>query len=481
MPSPLPFDAAAVHTPRRLNGWKEIAAYLDRGVRTVQRWEKDFGMPVHRLGPGKGEGVVAFAHELDAWQTTPLGNRAREAGADGVAEPPLASQAPPDTDPLFDRVWFIRMSVAALVTAVTVVVLWAAGVYWQVIRYGPPGDRSVPGPAPAAWRIDLDTLIVSDAMGILLWRHRFPFPLDSAAYESPRLLGRLPVGIEDLDGDGRREVWCVSSPERGTDWPNYQLFLFNSDGSIRWTYQFAGDVVFGSQAFVPPWPVRGVFLTDDPDGTRRRALWVTSIDRMLFPSVLQRLDLTTGAPLGTYWSNGYILGLSLLSIDGRPTLFVGASNNERKAGSLAVLDARNPNGSAPAEKGAYRCTSCPPGQPETFLVFQKPRRFGKPDDTTPVFRIERAGNGGVHVNVMHAVTSTGLHASAVYTLDGSYRPTSVSTADGYAATLRALASDGGLPPGGLSPVDPDREFLPIWRWDKASQRFVAVPKAPSTR
>ena len=478
MPSPLPFDAAAVHTPRRLNGWKEIAAYLDRGVRTVQRWEKDFGMPVHRLGPGKSEGVVAFGHELDAWQTTPSGNRARTASMEGGGDASHGEMEAPRGDAQRTRT---RMPMVLLAVVVTTVAFWAIDTAWHRFGNASPTPVAVAGGAPAAWRIDLDTIVVSDAAGNQVWQHRFPFPLDSAAYKNPRFLGRLPVGIEDLDGDGRREVWMVSSPAQGADWAHHQLFLFNSDGTVRWTYQYSGEVRFGADSFGPPWPVRGVFLTDDPDGTRGRALWAASIDLMLFPSVLQRLDLTTGAPLSTYWSNGYILGLALLPVDGRPTLFVGASNNEKKAGSLALLDARNPNGSAPAEKDAYRCTSCPPGEPGTFLVFPKSTRFGNADDTAPVFRIEQAGAGGFYVNVMHGVSETGLHATAVYTLDGSFRPIGVSPADGYAAALRALAGDGALPPGGLSPVDPDREFLPIWRWDKAGQRFVEVPKAPAAR
>jgi len=31
-----------------LNSWKEVSNYIGRGVRTVQRWEKDFGLPVRR-------------------------------------------------------------------------------------------------------------------------------------------------------------------------------------------------------------------------------------------------------------------------------------------------------------------------------------------------------------------------------------------------------------------------------------------------
>lgn len=51
----------------RLDSWKEIAAYLGRGVRTVQRWERDEGLPVHRLAHEKRGTVYAYRHELDAW------------------------------------------------------------------------------------------------------------------------------------------------------------------------------------------------------------------------------------------------------------------------------------------------------------------------------------------------------------------------------------------------------------------------------
>jgi hypothetical protein len=32
----------------RLESWKEIAAYLQRDIRTVQRWERLNGLPVYR-------------------------------------------------------------------------------------------------------------------------------------------------------------------------------------------------------------------------------------------------------------------------------------------------------------------------------------------------------------------------------------------------------------------------------------------------
>jgi len=52
---------------QRLDSWKEIAAYLRRGPRTVQRWEQEQGLPVHRLAHGKQGQVFAYKPELEAW------------------------------------------------------------------------------------------------------------------------------------------------------------------------------------------------------------------------------------------------------------------------------------------------------------------------------------------------------------------------------------------------------------------------------
>jgi adenylate cyclase len=51
----------------RLDSWKEIAAYLKRGTRTLQRWEREEGLPVHRLRHSTLGSVYAYADELDRW------------------------------------------------------------------------------------------------------------------------------------------------------------------------------------------------------------------------------------------------------------------------------------------------------------------------------------------------------------------------------------------------------------------------------
>jgi TolB-like protein/tetratricopeptide (TPR) repeat protein len=51
----------------RLESWGEIAAYLRREIRTVQRWERYQGLPVRRLQIAKLGSVYAYRSELDKW------------------------------------------------------------------------------------------------------------------------------------------------------------------------------------------------------------------------------------------------------------------------------------------------------------------------------------------------------------------------------------------------------------------------------
>ncbi len=50
-----------------LNSWKEIAEYVGRGVRTVQRWERELGLPVRRPRHHLRSPVIAIPAEIDDW------------------------------------------------------------------------------------------------------------------------------------------------------------------------------------------------------------------------------------------------------------------------------------------------------------------------------------------------------------------------------------------------------------------------------
>ena len=53
-----------------LNSWKDIAKYLNCGLRTAQRWEADLKMPVTRVRPGKRGPVLSDTDHLDRWIRT---------------------------------------------------------------------------------------------------------------------------------------------------------------------------------------------------------------------------------------------------------------------------------------------------------------------------------------------------------------------------------------------------------------------------
>ncbi len=89
---------------RKLVSWKEIASYLGREVRTVQRWERTEILPVHRHEHQKKSTVYAYTSELDEWfkKRQPVDDP--EADAAFIPEPETSdansSAETPDLPPL---------------------------------------------------------------------------------------------------------------------------------------------------------------------------------------------------------------------------------------------------------------------------------------------------------------------------------------------------------------------------------------------
>jgi hypothetical protein len=50
-----------------LSDWRLIGRYLGKSVRTVQRWERELGLPVRRIHGGPKSAVIAVPAEIDAW------------------------------------------------------------------------------------------------------------------------------------------------------------------------------------------------------------------------------------------------------------------------------------------------------------------------------------------------------------------------------------------------------------------------------
>ncbi|MCU1285311.1 MAG: TolB protein [Acidobacteriales bacterium] len=64
--------------PGSLQSWKEISAYMNRGIRTLQRWERDFGLPIHRPSKHDRSAVFALKPEIDEWMKNTRKHRETE-------------------------------------------------------------------------------------------------------------------------------------------------------------------------------------------------------------------------------------------------------------------------------------------------------------------------------------------------------------------------------------------------------------------
>lgn len=65
-----PLRVSSKYARRRevFSGWKDIATYLGKGVRTVQRYERELKLPVRRPAhKNRGSSVLATRGELDFW------------------------------------------------------------------------------------------------------------------------------------------------------------------------------------------------------------------------------------------------------------------------------------------------------------------------------------------------------------------------------------------------------------------------------
>jgi len=371
----------------RLNGWKEIAAYFGKGVRTVQRWERELGLPVHRIKGNAGEILFASATEIDRWQ------REREEAARGEQAPLLATSferqpeavAPVDTRTAGDAgtegpdsaqasaagLWNTHR--ARIIAGVALFVCVAGALAW--IGFPRPTPKKTPtapsvGSGPISWRVSGGRLEALDADNHVLWFYdEFPAPLNDEAYREPPR-GLLRGAAADIDGDGHRELLLAveAGPGRGV------LYCFDATGGVRFKREPGHDVRFGTKTFSPPFNVPGFQLTNEADG--RRTIWLAGTHHYDFPAVVEKRD-ARGELLAEYWSNWHIGLLAEATMAGRRVILVGATNNESgtnnvpDGASLAVVDYNHPSGCSPAATKKYTCTGSAAALPLRFFLFPR--------------------------------------------------------------------------------------------------------------
>lgn len=316
---------------RRLDSWKAIAAHLGRDVRTVSRWERDRGLPVHRVPGGSTRTVFAFTHELDEWLKG-SGDRAGEVSTE-------------HTDVRSRRPGFL------VVAGTGAAVLLVAALILMLSRPSPAADiHSI--------ALEGQTLIAHNRRNAVTWRFDLPVPVPAAAEPE-----RWSV-VAELDS--RDGVDVAIAPPSTWDAAD-RLLLLDNQGRLQWQREQEGQLRFGGEEFGPPWRTSAIAKIAD-NGTPRLA-WALH-HHTWWPSMVSVRDLA-GAEIGRFVNPGWITSVAP-SLDRRWLLAAGVNNAER-AEVLALLDPASPSGRAPhTSEARFHCENCPSGSPAAYYVFERP-------------------------------------------------------------------------------------------------------------
>lgn len=440
-------ERPALAPSRRLDSWKEIAVHLGRDIRTVQRWERFEGMPVHRLQHQRRGAVHAFTAELDEWwrQRCALGLQASSARNHGRGVQWL-------------RQWRVALALG---------VIALASIGWQLSR----GRAEI-----ASVQIVDGRLVARSPEGDELW---------SAVSASgvPLGISRARPGargsaIGDIDGDGEAEVLVsIVSPGESVGLTIETLHCFGAGGRLRWTKRLDDRLTFRSGTYGPPWRTNDIVIFTGPSGPR--VGWTVQHD-MWWPSMFVTVD--AGGRLEHRFVHAGWLGRIEPIGDGRH-LAVAGLDNERDGSVLLAFDVERISGYIPSAAGSpYECIDCLARVPLRYFRFPRPEGSRALPLHLLMPGIARTLEGGIVARVDHDGADGG--SEAIYEISERFELTRASFSDAHWQRHRRLEQAGAL---GHDAVNcPERDGPPVFSlghsgWmrvrpdARAANRAVSLP------
>jgi hypothetical protein len=321
---------------RRLTSWKEIATHVGRDVRTVLRWEKDRGLPVHRVPGVTGRVVFAYTDELDAWA---------QSGPPKTEEPPDDSAVAPAV-PGPSR-WRLSPAATALVVTTLAVVAWRVGA------------SKGSGP-PLTFRFTETAIIAMSSDGVERWRYAFP-PGETA----PSVRGEQDHAAEVIGGTDI--ITAIGYTIRSSDSivRSGELLRFSMNGELKNTFTFEDRPHFGGGLYGAPWSITD-YRVEGSKGADKVALAAHHYE--WWPSLVTVLDRNWNRG-GTFVNAGWVEHLHWVAPD---RLAIAGFSNARDGAMIALLDTNAMDGQSPAPAGSqFECTSCGPGKPLRYIVMPR--------------------------------------------------------------------------------------------------------------
>jgi hypothetical protein len=337
----------------QLTSWKAIASYLGRDIRTCLRWEKNLGLPIHRIDPESPKSrVYAFQAELDEWL--------RQTNLNKIAK---------QKKPLRSGFWKKILSFGILVLVI------AAGLIVIFLK------KYLGSSEPADFHIAGSTLVILNEKGKELWhydtglenlaeensyRANFQFKRTNdyaVGHQLPNLM------IKDMNSDGKIEV--LFSTQTKDEMGEGELICFNDRGTELWRFKAGREMTFGSMVYSDDYRICG-FDTCDIDQDGSLEIFVSSLQNPHWPTQLVSLS-SRGQVLGEYWNSGHLSEFTFLDLDrdGKMEIIFSGLNNEYQKGCLVVFEVDNIQGSSPQMEDEFTCPALGRGSEKFYILFPR--------------------------------------------------------------------------------------------------------------
>ena len=424
----------------RLDGWKAISDHLGKDERTVQRWRRQRGMPVHRVPGGKSGAVFAFRPELDAWLTYAPANG--NGGAATQAPGNTGAKTSEDSEPatraavISARIGRYRYATALI----GVLAIAAAGGVAVTVK-------TSAGPIHRLDFID-GQIVALDAEDRHVWTYAPPVGVDHDA----KLARSYPA---DLDADGAPDRLAIVDRTGNSD----ATYAFNEQGKLLWSFVPDLTYAFHGRSYGPPWHVMTI---SPPPSTGKGPLLVSLIHHTWWPSVVFGFD-RSGRHEVRFVNAGYVEVMARLPTASAGYALMGGVNNEYGSAYLAVVNEYGPAVTSPQTPNSqFDCDNCPTGRPLKYFVFPRSElnaMLHQPYNFA--FEIVSNSDGSFDVSVREGRREApGIRS--IYRFSPGLIPISVARSDGYWATHRQLESEGRVSHTAAECQDRTTAIVRVW-------------------
>ncbi len=289
-----------------IDGWKSISEYVSKSVKTVQRWERESGFPIHRV-PGR-RSVFALKDEVDNWI---LSNMAEYSGAETPYKNEKKTQ-----NRLLNRLFqprFVSLAIFILILLVFGALTVQHTGSQNSVALGPLSVKIVP-------YSEGSLLTVTNARKKLVFKIKFNQNLCEFALRTP---GTRLWRIKDVNGDGLDDFLFVN---RQKERPEISLMLQNFNGKLELKRTLIITETIHYQGI--RYEMQGIqsFNLADLDGDHLPELLISTSHASLYPSMLVVMTLK-GERLLVVEHPGWFRNSVVRTVKGTKVLYVAGTNN----------------------------------------------------------------------------------------------------------------------------------------------------------